>query len=270
MQVNFFKPYNVSQLSAKKQENTAAVNNTSFGSITRIVTTPAGEMLYRNNSNFFRCDLDWSKAADYIIQKFPDGTKIRSFACSDGSEPYSLAMILIDRLGLNQAKKYFPIMANDVDNDMIAKAKKGILFIDYIDIILSLKNLKNLTMGDFFKKSVEVNKASRKSGYFELRDVVKDTVQFARADALAVAQNNPIPSIVLARNFLPYLPQAKRSALIETIASKMPKNGLLSLGRYDFNGDACSAYSSQYLTTCLKANNFKELNNLYNTFTKIG
>ena len=74
--------------------------------------------LNRNTTSFFRNDLIWGDFADLLIDKYKNENKVNvyCYACSDGSEPYSVAMLLISRLGLEGAKKFFPIIAVDKDD----------------------------------------------------------------------------------------------------------------------------------------------------------
>ena len=57
-----------------------------------------------------------------LIKDFGKNLKIWSAACSTGDEPYSLVMALSKHLPLNQIN----IMATDIDNQVIEKAKAGL------------------------------------------------------------------------------------------------------------------------------------------------
>ena len=78
-----------------------------------------------NVSEFYRNPLQWQTLEQEIIplllKRFGKPLKIWSAACSTGDEPYSLAMVLSDFLPLNQIQ----ILATDMDQEVLSKAKKG-------------------------------------------------------------------------------------------------------------------------------------------------
>ena len=97
-----------------------------FTSNFREVKKECGNILHRNTTNFFRQDLNWDDFTDCIIKKYKNQEKanVYCYACSDGSEPYSLAMMLIAKIG-KEAQKFFPIIARDRDDFYLESAKAG-------------------------------------------------------------------------------------------------------------------------------------------------
>ncbi len=79
-----------------------------------------------NVSEFYRNPEQWDylekKVIPDLIAKFGHGIRIWSAACSTGDEPYSLVMLLSKFLPLNQIK----ILASDIDDQVMAKAKTGL------------------------------------------------------------------------------------------------------------------------------------------------
>lgn len=75
-------------------------------------------------TQLFRYPQQFKRLPEFLKEHFPDGVTIYDYACSDGSEPYSIAMIL-DQAGM-PAEKY-PIIARDISPLMIAMAKSGYL-----------------------------------------------------------------------------------------------------------------------------------------------
>ena len=67
-------------------------------------------MVASNSTSFFRRDIDWKSIGSTFDSQFPKGkVNIYDFACSDGSEAYSLIITLIEQLGEKKAQRFFPI-----------------------------------------------------------------------------------------------------------------------------------------------------------------
>ena len=151
-----------------------------FGTNNRVVTNLDKSVKWRNTTSFFRSDLQWNEMVDYFIKKYENVDKVRVFcyACSDGSEPISLAMMLIDKLGA-KADKFFPIIAKDIDPTIIDKAKTGSIEVEHCDKDTMKYLLKNdisdyLDMPPFLPTMYNV-KANVKQN-------VKDSIYYSVAD----------------------------------------------------------------------------------------
>ena len=93
------------------------------------------KIIVSNSTNFFRNDLPWGYIAEILDTHFPDGkVNIHNFACSDGSETFSLIMALIEQLGEEKAKRFFPIIASDCDSEIIKIAQSGKIKATFQDI----------------------------------------------------------------------------------------------------------------------------------------
>ncbi len=79
-----------------------------------------------NTSEFFRNPKSFkyleNKVLPELIKKNNDKIKIWSAPCSNGSEPYTIAIIL-NELGLNNSE--YEILASDLDKEILKKAKKA-------------------------------------------------------------------------------------------------------------------------------------------------
>lgn len=96
-----------------------------FTSNNRTVRDESGSIIHRNTTVMFRQDINWIDLANFLESYFRDSKKVDvySFACSDGSEPYSLTASIKNEC-LNP-DKFFPIMASDYDDEIIKEAKKA-------------------------------------------------------------------------------------------------------------------------------------------------
>ena len=72
----------------------------SFCSTTRVgLLSNSVDYIYSTQSSVFRTDLDWLKDAEKV--------NVVCQACSDGSEPYTLALALIHSLGVDASKQTY-------------------------------------------------------------------------------------------------------------------------------------------------------------------
>lgn len=211
--------------------------------------------LFRGNEFF-----QWTKLVDSMIKKFPNGAKIHCYACSDGSEPYTLAMLLIDKLGEEEAaKKFFPILAKDISNNIINKAKSGIIEMNRDDIQAIKSNIKFATPDDLFCKQGKVDiSEEEEKGFFldreldafdqpsiigfnnyKVSDILRKCVKFEVADITKEAQNKELlkdskPNIILFRNALYLLPNDKaRETLINNLSDNMQEGDLFVINNWD-------------------------------------
>lgn len=89
------------------------------------------DAIYINFTGFFRDLPIWDYLADHIIpqlmaRKAPDQPiRVWSAGCASGEETYSLAMLLIEALGIEQFQQRVRIYGTDVDADAILQARTG-------------------------------------------------------------------------------------------------------------------------------------------------
>ena len=84
-----------------------------------------------NVTSFFRDEPSWTYLANEVVpaivaSKRPDEQiRVWSAGCATGEEPYSLAMIFADHLGINEFKLRVKIFATDIDESALAEARSG-------------------------------------------------------------------------------------------------------------------------------------------------
>lgn len=133
---------------------------------------------------------------------------IWSAACSIGCEPYSIAMILKE----NNIKNY-NIIATDIDQTILAKAKEGI----YSD--LEIKNMDGKYLKYFTKKD---NK------YF-LSDEIKRMVKFEKADLILDNYRKNF-DLILCRNVVIYFNTETKNRIYKEFNKSLNERGLLFIG----------------------------------------
>ena len=135
--------------------------------------------------------------------------KVWSAACSIGCEPYSLAIMLnrINRNGINT------IIATDIDNTILAKAKKG----EYTNA--EIKNVKSDELDKFFEK--------RDDKYY-IDDSIKSMVTFRKHDLILDSYESNF-DLILCRNVVIYNNDVKEKIYMKFAESLKP-GGLLFVG----------------------------------------
>ena len=197
-----------------------------------------------NNTYFFRADIPWYYLAGYLEQQYPTGkVNIYSLACSDGSEPYSIVIDLIAKLGEQKANRFFPIKASDVDSEIIKEAKSGKIYASKEDIERIDKTAKEIGgIGRFFdvvplEDEIESMQNDEKLTYVLYpKEILTKNVIFECKDVkdalaeISESENN----FILARNFWKYLSAEKCANSTFLLRKNLGENGRFMLGEYDF------------------------------------
>jgi chemotaxis methyl-accepting protein methylase len=222
---------------------------TTFTSNYRDVTDKlTKKLLYKNNSWFFRSDLEWKSLATELERKYKnvDKVNVHCFACSEGTEPFSLAMMLMEEMGPKKAQKFFPIIASDIDAEILVEPKKGILNVSEDDLV----NIK-ANIGDNYKKYINISenytfspKLSYKVCSGTVTPLLRDAVVFKNYDIKSRITDVPKRNtVLLCRNFWSYLdkPYQKNNyaqkKLLENINTKFGSNNnsMIIIGDFDRN-----------------------------------
>jgi|Deesub1362A_J573_1020465.scaffolds.fasta_scaffold00981_8 chemotaxis protein methyltransferase CheR len=161
-----------------------------------------------NVTSFFRNTEVWDKLKELL--KCKSYVKIWSAACSEGREPYSLA-IICEEIGTKA-----DIIATDIDEDALNIAKKG----EYSNVEEELSYLKSIDR--YF---------TTQNGKVTVKPFLKTGIRFIKHNMIS----DPPPSrdfdFVLCRNFLIYVEQEHKPVIAQNIAKALKKDGILVLGK---------------------------------------
>lgn len=145
---------------------------------------------------------------------------IWSAPCASGEEPYSLAMILDT---LEQFIPNFPkyrIVATDIDNDAINKAKAGI----YEEMAMK-------EMPEYFKTKYFKMKETHFGFRYAISENIKNKVEFFTED-LTKGHAKPWKyDVIFCRYLLIYFNRINRNMFLKIIENKLNVGGLLVLGK---------------------------------------
>lgn len=212
--------------------NFTTYNSPGFKSNQRLVLDSKGVVRHQNTTVFFREDLNWLKFVRFLENRFKDADKVNIFAtaCSDGSEPWSLAIMLKEQFG-DEADKFFPIMASDFDPEIIRRAKEAPCTINLEDF----KKLRMHTHGHFDKYFEHVKPVyldfSIMYGAVRPTPYMNSLVNFKVSDITKEIKNIPPEnSVVLCRNCWRYFPFAKRYEVADALGNQLGDSSLVVMG----------------------------------------
>lgn len=177
--------------------------------------------IYINYTYFFRDHLVWDYLAlqvvpQIIANKGPQKPiRVWSAGCATGEETYSLAMLLIAALGVEQFQKRVQIYGTDVDLDAIQQARQG-HYTAY-----QVEPMPSALKEQYFERS--------KNGY-QWRQEFGPSMHFQQHNLI---QDLPLPRIdlLVCRNVLMYLTEATQLQILEGFYTSLEKNGFLLLGQ---------------------------------------
>lgn len=200
-----------------------------------------GTILNVHGTEFFRYDIDWNKFSEYLKERYKDYDKVNiyDYACSNGSEAYSLSILLQHKFK-DDAEKFFPIYAKDIDEDLIAKnlkeqktgkvnCEKDILTMTHA-IDMSEEDMKR----DFITSERDF-KLSCNEQFATLTKKVTKPVIFSEANILDDIENidDKNPSVVMCRNMWLYVDSKEYQKFADDLYKKLAKNSTVVLGGFD-------------------------------------
>ena len=206
----------------------------------------------RTSTWMFR-DLNWEKLAKLLDRNFCDKSKVNiySLASSDGSEAYSCAIAIKECIPECRHKKFFPILASDIDDEILSVAKSGRinLFPDDRQQVAKFvekhdwkRFITNTGLNKYFKDKampilVENNTLVQNTYSYRVADNLRDKVSFQKFDVSdrvnCISDNGN--TVLLCRNIFPYLGEFRSVCLIDTIGEKLKKDSLLVIGAFDYS-----------------------------------
>jgi two-component system CheB/CheR fusion protein len=143
-----------------------------------------------------------------------DTIRVWSVGCATGEEAYSLAMLLTEAAGVQDAGPQVQVFASDLHSRSLERAREGIYSGD-IESDVSPERLKR-----FFQ---------RENGGFRIRKEIRDLVVFAPHNLLADPPFSRM-DIIACRNLLIYLERDVQRDVIELFHYALNPEGTLLLG----------------------------------------
>lgn len=189
-----------------------------------------------NFTYFYRGDLKWRSFAKYLHRHFANADKVNVYnaACSDGTEPFTLVMSLISKLGQKKAQKFFPIEAFDLNKYLVNEAKSGqipLLPEPYTIVDILRLKLKNMFLEHKF---LEYKKIRKIGDVVQINDKTRKHVNFDVGNVLTkVDEMKGENAVVMSRNMWMYLNEYEQEILAFKLGKKLKKDSVVVLGKYD-------------------------------------
>lgn len=181
------------------------------------------DTIYINCTYFFRDRSVWDYLADktipqIIANKAPnEPIRVWSAACATGEETYSLAILLIEALGVEQFQRRVQIYGTDVDPDAVQQARQG----------------------HYPAYKAELIPPDLQEQYFERRDgcycwpqEFRHSIDFQLHNVIQCPPLSHI-DLLVCRNLLMYLTPATQLQVLVNFYSSLEKNGFLLLGKVE-------------------------------------
>lgn len=145
----------------------------------------------------------------------PGPRVVWSAACSTGEEPYTLAMLALDR-GLTATD--IRIVGGDISSAALRRAREGI----YRDS--AFRTSPPAWRGTYFERSGD--------GLWRIRDRVRDLVEFTGLNLVREVSMRrlPEPQAIFCRNVLIYFDRAAKTRAVRNLEGRLTPGGLLLLG----------------------------------------
>ena len=200
------------------------------------------KVIYRGDTCMCRDDLYFPDFVSFLNDKYNSvpNVNVIAHACSDGEEVYSFLGVLKSQLG-DKADKFLPVIAKDIEPEHLARAQKGKYYLRAYEHYVANASMNN-KFCDYFENSdspIDIDiknnfKFSEKPIQVRVKDCLKNNVIFKQGNIIYdVNKTDFTNTVLLARNFWPYLSFDDRKRLANTLSKKMDETSTLVIGDYD-------------------------------------
>lgn len=199
-----------------------------------------------NETSFFRNEPQLLSFSDEVLPQMidekmkirgPKTIKIWSAGCSTGEEPYTLAIILLERLG-SMAGWTVEIIANDISEQVLQNARKG----EYSGI--TLRNIKPNVLERYFVKADEK---------YRVRPEVKSLVKFSHLnlnDPRKISMMSNMDA-VFCRNVMIYFSDEVKKQLVRGFFNSLRPGGYFYIGHSETLHGISKAFKLVYFKNAL-------------------
>lgn len=141
--------------------------------------------------------------------------RIWSAGCSSGEEAYTTIMVIRDQLGMQHKAWDYRILATDISEKVMEKAKEGLYNPE------SLKDVPSSWKQRYF---------SQKAGFFELHPEIRNQVIFKYFNLMESFPYRKPFDVIFCRNVMIYFDQETKNQLINKFYDSLKPGGFLFIG----------------------------------------
>ena len=181
------------------------------------------DVLSTNLTSFFREREHFDSLDEHVIQPLvaaggPRRLRLWSAACSKGCEPYTMAMVLRDRLP-DPDTWDVRILATDLAQSVVEEARRGIYKANMVEDLHPdlVRRHFQTGQGDF-------------AGHYRVRPELRRMVTFGLVNLIAPWPHQGPFDAVFCRNVMIYFDEPTRRALVERLRGLLRPGGMLYLG----------------------------------------
>lgn len=218
--------------------------------------------LTTNVSHFFRenhhFDYLTNTVFPHLEKKLAAGGKARiwSAGCSNGQEPYSIAMTLMENFP-SLAKKDFKILATDIDPEVIAHARAG----QYVGSLTT--GLTDTTVAKYFRQTEDET-----GTVLTINDALKDLVAFRQLNLHSDWPMKGKFDLIFCRNVVIYFNEVTQTKLYHRFHDILETGGWLMLGHSERLNDQVTPLFQSAGVTTYRSKNKAELPNYTHASSK--
>jgi chemotaxis protein methyltransferase CheR len=223
-----------------------------FRDYCELVASPAGQAARRemlshlttNFTRFFRENHHFEHLRDEVmpslVARLKAGGRVRiwSAACSDGQEPYSIALTALSVLP-NIADYDFKILATDIDPKILQIARQGAYDVGALETV-------SAAMRKQWFREVSIDGRSK----WQVDDRVKRLITFNELNLMANWPFKGLFDVIFCRNVAIYFDEPTQVKIWSRFAGSLADKGVLYIGHSErVSGDAKALFDNTGITT---------------------
>ncbi len=204
------------------------------------------DLITTNETSFYRNEPQLLSFSDEVLPQIikeklasseQKSIRIWSAGCSTGEEPYTLAMILLNKL-MTTAGWNIEIIANDISEEVLQKARLG----EYTGI--TLRNVRPDLLARYFTKAGEV---------YRVKPEVKSFVKFSHMNLNDPRKISLVGNfdVIFCRNVMIYFSDEVKKELVRRFFSTLKPGGYFYIGHSETLHGISKAFKLVYFKNAL-------------------
>lgn len=174
------------------------------------------DLLTTNETYFFREPAHFKRLSQQILPQVKSRpVRVWCAAASTGEEPYSLAMVLADHLGLNN----WELLATDISRKALAQAERGLYRMERLE-----------QMPQAYLKQYCLRGVDEYQGQLAIHPQLRSQVKFSQHNLLHPLVGHEKFDVIFLRNVLIYFDQPTKQLVLDRLLQNLRPDGWLILG----------------------------------------